>query len=769
MDKIQEEAMRIIKESSENGVDPRVALNDALSEFTQKIATNKAKAVKTQARYETLNKDYLNQDAFAKDKIHGMESLIMDGSSGKFKGANAAGANNIESGRRVIQNKFNAMVFQELGEIPGMLKRLKSGADDLALRKLALGENIKVDGDLMKAFKTIKKVQDMLFEEKRLAGFDTKYLADRFGRQKHSIKGMEALGDEKWIALAKDTISQGDRTDDEFQAMLLNMWEKRVEGSRKGFFSVDDDFKSVTTNMSSNKMEHKRVINFKDAESAHKYNLLVNDGESVLENLAKEIEFDSGTIAAAKIFGPNFRSSFKKLKAGMDLTPKKEAKLDSLFQQSINPSRDPGTSIWAKTFSKARKLTDMAKLGNAVLTTMTDFGYSANVIAAMTGKNALQIQGKVIGGMFENLKGANRMKAGSMLHTFMEDAISNTSAGRLGEGLSSSTWFDRAHAGYMKITGLSQQSNAMRQANAKFSSTLFSELGDIPFEKLTAHAQGAMGKYGISAADWNIIKKGAQDFGDGSKGLTAEGISALGHGEIGDKWSAFLTFTAEMGSPTAGLKQNAWKHLVDPDSFLGQVAISIGQYKSFTLAMADTMQTLALKGDKLSVDSMKRMDLGRTASTIAMSTAWGYAALVAKDFASGKEDIDMRRDPTKGSTYLDAALQGGAGMIFADVLMGDYEKSYKSLGKDVLGPSWGIVEGAAELFAAAGRTVFADDKEKAITKLSKRALDIIEQNTPSIPITKAIINKNVFDAFRKMTDTQKRTRSDNRFRPEALE
>ena len=139
----------------------------------------------------------------------------------------------------------------------------------------------------------------MLFEEKRLAGFDTKYLADRFGRQKHSIKGMEALGDEKWIALAKDTISQGDRTDDEFQAMLLNMWEKRVEGSRKGFFSVDDDFKSVTTNMSSNKMEHKRVINFKDAESAHKYNLLVNDGESVLENLAKEIEFDSGTIAAA--------------------------------------------------------------------------------------------------------------------------------------------------------------------------------------------------------------------------------------------------------------------------------------------------------------------------------------------------------------------------------------------------------------------------------------------------------------------------------------
>lgn len=766
LDEIYKEATDIIQKANASGREATEVLNEAVNTYVKKIETNKAQARLSKAKYDGIS-EHMAQTDLQGDGYKGLMSAIRTGESGKFKGMGAS----LEQQARTIKNKFGQIVQYEILDKPGMLKRLQTGQDDLTLRKLLMGMDVEADVDLKGVAKSLKKMQDLMYTEKRKAGFDIAYLEDRVVKQTHSAKGMREMKFEGWSKAAKESFdfeAMGWRAD-EVELRLSKMYDKNTNKTNKSFWSVDDEFKQVTVNSLGNRLEKGRVVKFKTPEAAHAYNQMVN-GTTMFEDILKEVEFDSGQIAAAQKFGPNYRSTYKKLKDDVlnsqELSTIQIRNLDASFEHAIRPGREAGNSIWSSIGDKSRKLKDMAVLGKALISTMTDFAYGAGTVSQITGRNFLGEQGRVISEFMKAVPPANRKQIAKQLNVFAEDVISMQQNSRLGETGSNHSFFDRMHNLYMKATGLSQQSLAMRVAVAKQTSSAFAEMGDKTFDNLYSGSQNALRKFGIEGKEWDTIRKLQDDFGDGTRGITAEAIQEAGHGKLADDWSGFLTWAAENGSPTAGLKHSVWKYHLDPDTWYGQMGLMVGQYKSFTVATFDTMYDIGTMSDS------KLMNAKALGATAASATALGYMALVAKDFVSGKEDIDKRRDPTKFGTWKDAFVQGGAGLIYGDMLLQEYD-SFGSKFTGNLAPAFSTFDDMAAVISAAGQTLDPTAKSyqsaKARQKLAKRLMDAVEKNSPAIPMTKALINKNVFEALRKATNTQKKNRSDNRFRPKSLE
>ncbi len=335
-----------------------------------------------------------------------------------------------------------------------------------------------------------------------------------------------------------------------------------------------------------------------------------------------------------------------------------------------------------------------------------------------------------------------RRQTAGKLGVFMDDVNVFQMSSRVGEEGRITGLFDKAHQFTMNMTGLPRQALAMRTAVSKALSTdLFDDSGKV-WGDLYAGKRDALRGLGIDEKGWETIRHAADDFGDGTSGITPEaimdlpGISDAEKGRLSLSLSSYFTEMSELGSPTPGIKRQAWKLALDPNTAMGQLARFAGQYKSFALSQLDTMAFIAKNPNK------KFGDIQLTAATMAMSTAMGYVALTAKDWAKGKQ----ARDPRDTKTWADAFTQGGAGLIYSDFLLTDYTKHYRSLPKDILGPAiGGTGSDVAELFAATARTDFTSDIKRA--KLIKKAFKTLHRNSPTIPLKNAILNKKVHEAF----------------------
>jgi hypothetical protein len=722
----------------------RKNMEDFIQSKLQVLAGDESRRIMTLEALEDIGV-HMTQNSFEGHEADGVWSLLhfstLDHVS---KGAN------MEKAISVIQDDLSSTLLQAAAKIPGLKAKLASGEMNKAIISTLSGlKNADISPEVKQVAKVIRGILDRTYELKRQAGFNVRYLPNYVGRQYHPAAKIEKLGPEGWKQLARNTMDfkKMGYAGEEIDEFLEQTYKSLTSRNINPLGVMDDNLKSILFPQGKS-VEGRRSIHFKEGESLNSY--YEGLGVNYMENLIKDIDADARKIGAAQRFGPDFDRGFKstlqkarvqaKENGTLDKFIAEEKKMQRNFDLMVHGPGHPQERLMAKFGGKTRKLVDMTKLSLALISTVTDFPLAAGVISKTTGKNFLQAQLQVIGEfgkMFKNNK--DRMLAGSKLRVFAEDVNVFSMKNRIGEEGQISDFFDKAHQFSMTMTGLPRQALAMRTAISKMFSTDLAEQSHRSFDQLYIGTQDTLNKVGIGAKEWDLIRQNVDDFGDGTKGITPESIADLDispaqKNKLGQSISAYLSELAELGSPTPGVKRQAWKNSIDPNTIIGQVARFVGQYKSFSLSQLDTMAFISATGKQGGKWGQgKYGNVKLTAATMASSTAMGYLAIAAKDIAKGKQP----QDPTTTDAFLRAFAQGGAGLIYADFIMTDLTKYNRSWRNQVLGPGPGLIEDTGKLFHQLVKG----------NKKAKHALKFYERNSPTLPFSRAILGTSFHEAI----------------------
>lgn len=659
-------------------------------------------------------------------------------------------------------------------------------------------------------YNAVKKNNDFDYMRKIEVGANVKFKKNRVFKQRHSARNMRILGEQAWTEKAArdfdpESILEIARTQAKGNENKLNAIELDPEKAKADWFAsqykkildnegkqgidIEDDFKSITFTGQKSSLEKSASIRFRDSAAQLRYNREVN-GKTVMSMVLEDVRDNAGYIGSAEVFGPNPKAGFTKMIAdGKDLKIKS---LEGKFKLASGRRAGVARGFLPKSADKVRKIADVTKLGTAIFSTLPDFSLGAFIISSTTGKPFFSAFGDLVTETIKNVPTKHRREVQRRLAVYTDDFMYGNLNSRIGEdsGLISNTFddfsianskkavadrdfdamanqagslVDAGHRKFMKYTGLPAQSEIIRTALAKNMAEHMNDIAGQSFGELYKGTKNTMDRFNIGEKEWDLLRKhGGVELSDGTKVIDTDSIGGFtkemtGHetqgasdrylGELASNYSSMLTFVAEHGSPTPGVKTKAWVDSIDPNTAAGIMMRFMGQYKSFSIAVMDTIK----EGLGPDIDASRIGKFGMAAIT---GMGLAYMGDTAKKMVQGKDPQSFMDDRGKfnGKLAKDMLLRAGTGGLWLDFLATDYNSTWKALGADLAGPGVGVIESGLKVGHAGLNMMISDDAGKA--KTAKRNLiNEVERNMPGIPFTKAIVNKQIFDIIHSAANT----------------
>ncbi len=780
--RISSEVIAVIEQAEVQGTPVERVVEEMLEGYSRKIQNSKLQRAinlkKLDENIELLNqKGKDGKSVFASTK-QAIESLFYTNHKMDYKGKG-----NLTRKKAQIEDDHFSMILQTANKHDGGMDRLMSKELDVAIIKGLRGELDGLDKFTLEMVTAFKKLNDMSFELKTQAGFGTRYLKDFIAPQDWKFRDMKALHEnsdeaKKLWTVGFDKAVDWERTKTGFypdghehagkprskEDYMSDFWDKKAINDGKSLTQISKEADEIASDAVSQTMASARRVHFKSAQSLYDYNELLG-GRPLMDRVMSGVRKDSAKIAAAQMFGPNFKAGFKMMldSEASNISRGERANLEKMFDFVVNGARQPEMNLWARFGDIARKLVDMTKLATALPTTLTDFAYSAGIISAHSGKNFVQVQAEVFGNFFKTVSNSKFQKEiAAKMHVYLQDVHNLSINNRFGdmEAGGGNSWFDKLHQTFMRGTGLPLQARAMRLADVKMMSNYLADIAGTDFDKLYKGMQDGLKKFGINETNWKYIRKAMDDFSDGTKGVTVEKINDLpdevfagltkseirqAKVDLRTGIAGFLSEVAETGSPTPGIKQQMWKETLDRNSAMGQMARFMGQYKSFALSQFKTMNSIYNTGASGKYSSVGlNGNVGLLAGTAVTASGFGAMALMAKDVMKGYDPMDRLKDPS--AFALDAFVQSGAGLLTSDFILAEWNKSFMNVGAQIAGPFWGGP--ANDVATMMAKLIHGDLLGEGKGLSANEAISkTMRSFVPQIHFTGALVNKNIAEAM----------------------
>lgn len=508
----------------------------------------------------------------------------------------------------------------------------------------------------------------------------------------------------------------------------------------------------------SKKASAKRVLHFKDAEAAWKYNERFGS-RSIKDQVFSDIYYRSKSIAAMENFGPSVEQNFERLtrelreearaaeNAGASSDSLNDWRIQALFEQMTGKSDIPVNHTLARSMNNVRALTIMAKMGGTVVNAISDKVFM-NAEFAYQGISRIESWVKQFTGM------AARTPENKQFLRLMGVAMD----GIIGNTISRYT----SHADTSKVMHSLQQkmfdlnfmnwwTDTHKAAAAELMSAHLGEHAGVSFDELPGELRDILPRYNISRTEWDVIRNATWDNGDGPM-ITPDQLNKAPQ-ELIDKVVAardlkvndvnrqrvrddldlslrtYYTDRIDVAVPTPGAAEKKYTMLgTRPGTPLGEAVRMVMMFKAFPI----TILTKILNRDIYSKnDSIKHWAMNNhrgkfnTATMLAGTIAAGYISGMIKDTIKGKERKEFFTDgKLNQKTLLDAASRGGGLGIMGDYLFNEYDSSARALSKTLVGP----VLGQLDPLAAAITDLKQGEVDKSLQKSGKLFLD----NTPFI-------------------------------------
>lgn len=454
--------------------------------------------------------------------------------------------------------------------------------------------------------------------------------------------------------------------------------------------------------------EH-RVLHFKDGDAWMEYMKDFGEG-SLYDSMMGHIGSMARNIGLVERYGPNPEQTFRvqsdiaqradgvgtKKNRSFGNTP--EAYWNILSGKTSSPEN----AFIAQAGQDVRNLQTAAKLGGAVITSLTDVG----TIAATLHYDRLPYF-DMLKNLGRNLDKDHRqfLQAHGVIAESLTSSMNRWTGDHMTNGLTG-----RVANSVMKLSFMNAWTDGLRSA---FSATMmqgFARKVGKEWSKLDEWDRFLMTRKGITEEDWNIISKAEPTERDGAKYLTRDSILATGDGAqvAATKWLAFVSDEAQFAiiNPDMATRAIATGGGMPAGTLRGEAMRSFMQFKSFPTAMItrhwgrlfDTPQGMEGAPAGFGAQTERGAAINRMAVMAGLNVSLmmlGAIVLQEKAILAGKDPYDM----TEPKFWAKALGQGGGLGYVGDFITKDPTEqrgsNFEQAGGVVLGPAGGAVAGLA--------------------------------------------------------------------------
>lgn len=508
------------------------------------------------------------------------------------------------------------------------------------------------------------------------------------------------------------------------------------------------------------KLASERLLHFKDAESAAAYSKRYGNSD-LATSIDDQIRAKASALAQIRFFGDDPEGALtgaidewlkwarnqEGMQGEIDHLRNNQGALMRKLRTSTGAAAYPENASLARFDATVRSVVRMATLGGSFFTSLAD-PVSAFAEMRWWGVKGMTAFGDHIEALMMSMKGdvrravAEHTGAAAELIGGHVTARYEHDAGTVPNGL---RWAERL---YYQGNLQSWQTDVMQSTAGLMMGWNLARQAGKGFSELGPRFQNLLKQYGITALDWDGIRTGVEKvndreviFADTIKQPTDDYLEARGlgptaanrkrvHVDLQTKLQTLLSDRIGHAQIEPTSKQIAALNFgTAPGTAAGTVARMGTMFKSFPLAFMQKRLAAEIQGRGYKAGQRMQwlmegggpMALIQTAVTM---TILGYVGGMMKDIAKGKKPRKWVNDDgsLNGKTLTDSLMRGGAMGVLGDVVLQEYDRSYKNFLSVAAGPVLGQLDPVA------------DTLTKAIKgeKVGKQTADLVKRNTPFV-------------------------------------
>jgi hypothetical protein len=401
-------------------------------------------------------------------------------------------------------------------------------------------------------------------------------------------------------------------------------------------------------------------------------------------------------------------------------------RIDSTWAHVSGTANTPVNEWVATAFREVRAFLSATRLGSATISSVSDFA-TMRQVAAWNGLPA-------VGWMDDYLRLLNPANADdrriAVRSGLLAEAWAQRAAGGMrhqadvvGTGLGS-----RMADFVLRASGLTAHTQAARWAIGMEALGVLADQAGKAFDALDPMLRQGMARYGIRAAEWDLLRaSGVIDEG-GMRLLSPEAVAraattdpaaARANLDAATRLLEFVQTEARLAVPEPGAAERALMiGQTRPGTFHGELVRSAMQFKSFpvTVMLMHIGRGLAQESPAGKAAYLASFAIG--------TTLMGALAMQLKAVAQGKDPRAMDNH----RFWLAAFAQGGGAGILGDFLSTSINRADQSFIAQTLGgPTGGLVDDIARI---AGLNIQALDDERKERATGADLARFVRNNTP---------------------------------------
>ncbi len=514
---------------------------------------------------------------------------------------------------------------------------------------------------------------------------------------------------------------------------LSAVFDNIVSGDRHVHELVPTDANVGQMSLAS-KVSQSRQLHFKDGDSWLAYNNEYGHRNPVTAVLTG-IERLSDDLELINRMGPNPDATFKRLMSNVEMTASEKNKIQADFDLVSGKAFEIANPTIHQFETGIASLQTMSKLGSAVFSAFSDPIYTA-FTRSYHGVNIFTAYYDTYRTALKTLGDKEVKEFATLLGLGLEGAV-GSSAARFAPARSATQYISGATDNFFRWNLLNGWTNFMRDGAAYMMSRDMINAAKKPWNQLNERYRYVLSQYGITEADWEVIKKLPRTKVSGVDIISPHGVrQAIKNGavppdqvartrELADKVQMFLVGENTMAVIEPGAAEQSFMRRIPfggegagkAGTASGMAARLFWQFRGFPLSMMmRNFPRVAQIGAPALFHLLPMVGIG-------------YAVKSAKDLLKGREPLDPRNPDHIYKIAVSGVLQSGFGGLAGDFIVNDARKYGHGLADLLGGPTIGTAQDIAEIFGATAAVVRG---EEGVGEIGETVWKAFKNNAPYV-------------------------------------